>query len=124
MREVLEWIGKDDNAIPPKSVRARVFRKYEGRCYLSGRAIRAGEAWDLEHIKPLWSARPGENLNRESNLAPAIKSAHAEKTAAEAGQRAKSDRLHAKHHGYWPASKAKIKSRPFSPSRPTPRTEP
>lgn len=117
MREVPEWIGKNDDAIPPRTVRARVFRRYEGRCHITKRKIAAGEAWDLEHVRPLWEARPGENLNRESNLAPALKAPHVEKTAEEATDRAKTDRLHAKHFGYWPESKRKIKGRSFGGGR-------
>lgn len=108
-RSVPEWIGKNDDAVPPRTVRARVFRAYDGRCYLTGRKIAAGEAWDLEHKRPLSMARPGENLNRESNLAPALKAPHREKTAQEANDRAKADRLHAKHHGYFPKSKHPLK---------------
>jgi 5-methylcytosine-specific restriction enzyme A len=110
-RSVAEWIGKDDDAVPPRTVRARVFRAHEGRCYLTGRKIAAGEAWDLEHKRPVSMARPGENLNRESNLAPALKAPHREKTAQEATDRAKADRLHAKHHGYFPKSRTPLKSR-------------
>lgn len=83
-RSVPEWIGKDDDAVPPRSVRARVFRAYDGRCYLTKQKIGVADAWDLEHIRPLSMARPGENLNRESNLAPALKAAHKAKSAREA----------------------------------------
>lgn len=116
-RSVLEWIGKDDNATPPKTVRARVFRAHDGRCHLTGQKIAAGVAWDLEHVKPLHMARPGEVLNRESNLAPALKAPHAEKSAREASAKAKADRVHAKHYGYWPESKAKIRGPGFRPTR-------
>lgn len=112
-RSVPEWIGKDDDAVPPRTVRARVFRRYEGRCYLTKRKINAGEAWDLEHIRPLAMARPGETLNRESNLAPALKAPHIEKTAEEATARAKADRIHAKHYGYFPKSPTPLKGRGF-----------
>lgn len=109
-RSVTEWIGKDDDARPPKSVRARVFRTYGGVCYLSGRRIGAGEPWDLEHIRPLSMARPGENLNRESNMAPALKAPHIEKSAAEAKGRSKADRCHAKHFGYATPPARKIRA--------------
>ena len=117
-RSVPEWIGKDDDAVPPRSVRARVFRAYDGICYLTGRKIGAGEAWDLEHIRPLSMARPGESLNRESNLAPALQVAHREKTSQEATDRAKADRIHAKHHGYFPKTKHPLRSRGFGESLP------
>lgn len=118
-RSVPEWVGKSDDSIPPRSVRARVFRRYEGRCYLTKVKIAAGIEWDLEHITPLWKAQPGESLNRESNLAPALKAPHAEKTATEATDRAKADRIHAKHFGYFPESKAKIRGGGFQKSRPS-----
>lgn len=116
-RSVPEWIGANDDARPPKSVRMRVFLAYGGKCHISKRDIRVGEAWELEHVRPLSMARPGENLNRESNLAPALVIAHRVKTAAEAGDRAKADRLHAKHFGYWPESKAKLRGRGFEKTR-------
>lgn len=112
-RDVPEWVGKDDNAKPPRSVRARVFRRFGGVCYLSKRKIMAGEAWELEHVKPLHLARPGENLNRESNLAPALVAPHREKTAAEMTAKAKADRIHAKHFGYFPEAKQKLRGRGF-----------
>lgn len=118
MRTVPEWIGKTDDAIPPRTVRARVFREHDGRCYLTGRKIAAGEAWDLEHVRPLWEARPGEKLNRESNLRPALKAPHREKTSEEATDRAKCDRIHAKHFGYYAKPKRPLKSRGFERSRP------
>lgn len=120
-RSVPEWIGKDDNARPPKSVRMRVFLAHGGLCHITKRAIRVGDEWDLEHVRPLIMARPGENLNRESNLAPALRAPHRLKTAAEAGDQAKADRLHAKHFGYWPESRAKIQSRGFGETRAKPR---
>jgi 5-methylcytosine-specific restriction enzyme A len=116
-RSVPEWIGKDDDAVPPRSVRARVFRAYDGRCYLTKQKIGVADAWDLEHIRPLSMARPGENLNRESNLAPALKAAHKAKSAREATDRSKADRCHAKHHGYFPKSRRPLKSRGFAPTR-------
>jgi len=105
-RSVPEWIGATDDAKVPRAVRARIFQKHGGRCHISKALIRAGDEWDLEHIRPLAMARPGENLHRESNLAPALKAPHREKTAAEATERAKADRIHAKHFGYFPESRA------------------
>jgi 5-methylcytosine-specific restriction protein A len=116
-RSVKEWIGASDDSVPPRTVRARVFRRYEGKCHLTGRKIGVGEEWDLEHVRPLAMARPGETLNREFNLAPAAKVAHRQKTAREATDRAKADRMHAKHHGYFPKSKSRLRSRPFERTR-------
>lgn len=118
-RKVPEWIGKTPDSIPPRAVRARVLLRYQNRCYLTGQLIRPGDDWELEHIKPLRSALPGDpHLNRESNLAPALKAPHREKTTQENRDGSKADRTHAKHYGYWPESKAKIPSRGFQKSRP------
>lgn len=111
-----EWVGATPDSKPPKSVRLRVFAAYGGRCYLSKRLIRPGEAWELEHVKPLHLG--GEN--REGNMAPALVDAHRRKTAAEMSAKAKADRIRAKHLGIWPESKAKIKSRGFEKTRPQP----
>jgi 5-methylcytosine-specific restriction endonuclease McrA len=109
-RTVAEWIGKTDDSVPPKSVRVRIFLAHERRCHITGREIRAGEAWDLEHVKPLWLG--GEN--RESNLAPALKEPHREKTKKEAGERAKSNAQIASVYGI-KKPKARIPSPPRAP---------
>lgn len=117
-RSVEEWVGKTNDTPVPARVKARVFLRYEGRCYLSGRKIGPGDAWEVEHVKPVWQSAPGEILNRESNLAPALKDAHRVKTAREATDRAKADRIRAKHLGIFPKSKRPLKSRGFEQSRP------
>lgn len=94
-REVPEWRGKTpDTPVPPR-VRLRVFERYKGICYLSGRKIQAGDKWQLEH--PLAIINGGEN--RESNLAPALVQPHAVKTAADLKQKSKNYRVRAKHAG-------------------------
>ena len=94
-REVPEWKGKTDDAAIPPRVRVRVFDRFGGRCHLSGRLIRAGEAWDCDHIIAL--ANGGEH--RESNLAPALKAPHREKTKADVAEKADVYRKRAKHLG-------------------------
>ncbi len=119
-RKVPEWIGKTPDSIPPRSVRARVLLRYQNRCYLTGQIIRPCDEWDLEHVKPVRGANPGEpHRNRESNLAPALKAPHREKTAQENSDGSKADRIHAKHYGYWPETKAKIQSGGFQKTRPS-----
>lgn len=108
-RSVPEWVGKTPDSKVPASVRARVFLTHKGKCHISGRTIRPGEAWELEHIKPL--SMGGEH--RELNMAPALVAPHREKTAAEAGVRAKADRVRLKHIGAWPKPKRRIQSRGF-----------
>jgi 5-methylcytosine-specific restriction endonuclease McrA len=90
-----------------------VFLAHGGICHISKRPIRVGEAWELEHIKPL--SMGGEH--REQNLAPALVKPHREKTAKEATERAKADRVRAKHLGIYPPSKRPLKSRGFEKTR-------
>lgn len=94
-RTVDEWIGKTPDTAVPGRVRARVFSRFGGVCQLTGRKIMPGDAWDLDHTKPLHMG--GEN--REANLQPVLREAHRNKTASEAPARAKTDRVRAKHLG-------------------------
>ena len=112
-RDVPEWIGATANSAPPDWVKLRIFRRYEGRCYLSGKKIMPGDAWEVEHIKPVHLK--GEN--RERNMAPALKDAHGEKTSREHTARAKADRIARKHLGLWPKSKRPMRGRGFEPGR-------
>lgn len=111
-RAVEEWQGKTDDSPVPLRVRVRVFERYEGRCYLSGRKIMAGEKWHVEHRLAIING--GEN--RESNLAPALVAPHAEKTRDDLALKSKTARIKAKHLGQWPTGQ-KIASRPFQSSR-------
>ena len=112
-REVPEWIGKDANTPAPARVRLRVFEAHGGRCYLTGRKIMPGDAWELDHKVALING----GLNVESNLAPALKAAHREKTNADVAEKAKIARVRMKHLGIFPKSKRPLRSRGFSPSR-------
>lgn len=106
-RSVPEWIGASpDTPIPPR-VKLRVFERYGGVCYLSGIKIRPGDAWDAEHVIALCNG--GEN--RESNLRPALRDKHREKTAADVALKSKTNRIKAKHLGIW-----KPKSRLSNPN--------
>lgn len=109
-RSVKEWIGKTPDSKAPPRVRLRVFDAHGGICHISGRKIRAGDAWELEHVVRLKDG--GEN--RESNLAPALVNFHKEKTADENKQQAKEDRIRKKHLGIWQSKSPKIQSRPFN----------
>lgn len=115
-RTVPEWIGKSDDAAIPPRVRARVFERHGGRCHLTGRLIRAGDQWDCDHIIALING--GEH--RETNLAPALRDAHREKTADDVAVKSKVARMRAKHLGIWPKSKTPLRSRGFAKSRPGP----
>ncbi|AKG94545.1 restriction endonuclease-like [Paracoccus phage Shpa] len=96
-RAVDEWVGKTPDAKVPDRVRLRVFAAHGGICHLTGRKIRPGDPWDLDHVQALCNG--GEH--RESNLAPAIREAHREKTAQDVKLRAKADRVRKKHLGIW-----------------------
>ena len=94
-RVVDEWIGKTDDSKIPDRVRDRVFKRDGGKCHISGRVIRRGDAWDCDHIIALING--GEN--RESNLAPALRDKHREKTARDVEVKAKDARVRKKHLG-------------------------
>lgn len=73
-RDIPEWIGSSPNAKIPDIVRSRIFARAGGRCHLSG--IKIVGDWEAEHIVPLSMG----GSHRESNLAPASKEKHREKT--------------------------------------------
>lgn len=111
-RSTPEWVGATpDSAIPPR-VRLRVFESHGGVCHISGRKIRAGEPWDCDHIKALING--GEN--RESNLAPALRDKHRQKTAADVREKATITRKRSKHLGVKTAGR-KLQGRGFDKSR-------
>lgn len=84
-RSTKEWIGKTDDSRPPNYVRVRVFQEHGGKCHIAGRKIEEGEPWDLDHVVALING--GEN--RESNLAPALRDKHREKTKADVAEKSK-----------------------------------
>jgi 5-methylcytosine-specific restriction protein A len=92
-RAVDEWIGKTDNAKVPPRVRVRIFEREHGRCHISGRKIMPGDLWDLDHGIALING--GEH--RESNLFPALRDKHREKTRADVAEKAKTAAVKAKH---------------------------
>lgn len=99
-RSVPEWIGKtDDTKVPPR-VRLRIFEREGGKCHLSGRRIMPGDLWDLDHGKALING--GEH--RESNLFPALRDKHREKTREDVAEKAVTARVKAKHLGIRPPS--------------------
>lgn len=108
-RAVPEWIGKtDDSKVPPR-VRLRIFEREGGKCHLSGRRIMPGDLWDLDHGKALING--GEH--RESNLFPALRDKHREKTREDVAEKAVTARVKAKHIGIRPPSQ--MRSAGFQP---------
>lgn len=108
MRKVKEWVGKTHDSPIPAKVRLRVFEKYEGKCGLTGRKLRAGE-FDIDHIVAL--ADGGEH--RETNLHPVWRPKHREKTAKENSARAKVGAKKIKHFEPKKVARNPIKSAPF-----------
>lgn len=95
MRSVPLWVGKtDDERIPPR-VRARVFEREQGRCWISGRKIMAGEPWDVDHKIPLCAG----GRHAEENLAPALRDKHREKTAEDVAEKSYVARVRSKFLG-------------------------
>ena len=94
-RELPEWIGKTDDTPIPARVKLRVFEAHGGVCHLSGRKIRAGDPWDCDHVQALING----GQNRETNLAPALRDKHREKTAEDVAQKAETYRKRSKHLG-------------------------
>jgi 5-methylcytosine-specific restriction endonuclease McrA len=111
-RSVPEWIGKTPDSRPPAHVRLRIFERYAGVCHFSGIKIRAGDHWDLDHIKAVING--GEN--RESNMAPILRGKpHKEKTAQDVAEKSRVARKRKKHLGLI-GPKQKIQSRGFDPA--------
>ena len=84
-RKVKEWIGKTDDTQAPPRVRLRVFQREKGICHISGRKIRAGDHYQIEHKIAIING----GQNRESNLFPALIGPHKEKTKADVKEKAK-----------------------------------
>ena len=82
-RSTEEWVGKDDDAVPPPRVRIRVFDNAKGCCYICGRKIAAGEYWQADHVIALCNG----GANAESNLKPACRNCCYRKTAEDVAEK-------------------------------------
>jgi len=98
-RAVPEWIGRTPDSKLPDEVKLRIWERVGGRCHISSRKIMPSDAYDWEHIIPLSQWSGDGHGNRESNIAPALRGKHREKTKAEAKVRAKGKRIRKKHLG-------------------------
>ena len=92
-RSLPEWIGSSPDAKVPPRVRLRIFLREQGRCWISGRLIRPGDLWDLDHKIALVNG--GEH--RESNLFPALRDKHRKKTAEDVKEKAAVYAVRKKH---------------------------
>jgi hypothetical protein len=97
-RATPEWIGKSPDTPIPDYVKLRIWDREQGRCYLTGRKLRAGE-YDFEHVIALANWTGDGHGNRESNIRLAYRPAHREKTRQDVAAKAKSDRVRKKHVG-------------------------
>jgi 5-methylcytosine-specific restriction protein A len=117
-RATKEWIGRNpDSKIPPR-VKLRVFERHGGVCHLSGRKIAAGEPWDCDHVIALVNG----GLNRERNLAPALRDKHRQKTADDVAEKAKVARKAKANLGLKTAPAKPIQSPGFALKPPKPST--
>ena len=91
--------------------RAAMFQEHRGICHLCKGLIKAGQAWDLDHVVPL--ALGGSN--DASNLRPAHEKCHRgadSKTSDDIKAISRADRLAKKHFGIT-KKKGRLQSRPF-----------
>lgn len=91
-----EWIGRNDDAMPPRSVFDRLWDKQDGKDAITGVPFTSKDKVIRDHIVPL--ADGGEN--RESNLQLITADTHKTKTRVEATARAKARRNHERDRGY------------------------
>lgn len=110
-----EWIGKTADSKIPEHVQLRIWDREGGRCYLTGRKLRAGE-YDFEHVIALANWTGDGHGNRESNIRLAYRKAHREKTKQDRREKANSDRVRKKHIGIRKPSK--MRSRGFDKAPP------
>lgn len=111
-RTVSEWVGSTDDHRAPAKVRQRVFDREGGICHLCSQAIHVGQKYDLDHVVALING--GEN--RESNLKPAHRKCHVEKTASDVAEKAKIAAIRGKHIGaVRPSSSLSTRDKPKQP---------
>ncbi len=112
-RSTDEWIGKNDDAMPPPRVRLRIFQRFDGKCVECGVKI-VGKRWICDHRIALING--GEN--RESNLGPIHESCNKGKTAADVAEKSRVYRKAAKNVGIALRAKKPFGSRGFEKSEP------
>lgn len=94
-REVAEWIGAHPDQAIPQRVKLRIWTRCGGRCALTGRKLRPGDAYQFDHILALVNG----GAHRESNLQLISAEAHKAKTASDVAIKSKTARVKAKHLG-------------------------
>lgn len=94
-RSLPEWIGATPDSRVPNHVKVRIFDQHQGICHIARRKIRSGEPWDVEHVIALING----GQNRESNMVPALRDKHPEKTARDVAEKSMVYRKRKKHLG-------------------------
>ncbi len=94
-RKVEEWIAEHPDQAIPTRVKLRIWEREEGRCWISGRKIMPGDLFDYDHKVALING--GEH--RESNLFPALRDKHREKTKEDVALKAETAKFKAKQLG-------------------------
>ena len=117
-RKLAEWVGATPDQKIPARVKLRIWEREEGRCWITGRKIMPGEPYDFDHKIALING--GEH--RESNLAPALRDKHREKTADDVAEKAKVARKAKANLGLKPPPAKPIQSAGFAPKPPKPST--
>jgi len=84
-RSVEEWVGPNDDAMPPPRVRIRIFDKYNGRCRICTKKILAGEYWQSGHIIAIIAG--GKNI--ESNYGPECRNCSKDTTRKDVAEKSK-----------------------------------
>lgn len=95
-RDVKPWIGRNDNAMPPRSVFDRLWEKQDGKDAITGLPFTSKDKIVRDHILPLKDG--GKNV--EGNLQLITEETHKVKTGAEATARGKERRVHERDRGY------------------------
>ena len=93
-RSIKEWVGATADAKIPERVIIRISLRQGGKCAVTGVKLRSGH-FHADHIIPLKKG----GKHRESNLQLITDEAHALKTADEATEQAKVNRVIAKRLG-------------------------
>jgi 5-methylcytosine-specific restriction protein A len=114
-RSTEEWIGATADSAIPKRVKLRNFLQHGGKCHISGRVIKPGDAWDTDHIVALCNWTGEGHGNIESNLAPALRDKHKAKTKEDVAEKSRARKVKAKHLGLKPKAKAIIPGSKASP---------
>jgi 5-methylcytosine-specific restriction protein A len=117
VRNVEEWIGKNDDQAIPARVKVRIFLKHNERCAECLRSIRGKLRAEYDHILALCNG----GGHRESNIWLLCNECHSAKTKTDVAQRSKNFHVIAKHAGIELRKGRKLQSRGFE-KRPPQRT--